>query len=64
MMRIDQIYHRHEDAVILLNNDVDDVTIKVIVKGWTYVLCLLISLVRVHVRGFILIFFCHPRECS
>jgi hypothetical protein len=64
MMRIDRMHHCHEDTVILLNNDVDDVTIQVVIKGWTYVLCLLISLIRVHVRGFVLVFFYHPRECS
>jgi hypothetical protein len=49
MMRIDRMYHRHEDAVILLNS-------KVIVKGQTCALHPLISLMHVHVRGFILIY--------
>jgi hypothetical protein len=56
MVRINWMHHRHEDTVILLNSEVDDFTIKVVVKGWTYVLRLLISLIRVHVRGFILIY--------
>jgi hypothetical protein len=64
MMRIDRMHHRHKDAVILLNSKVIDFTIKVVVKGQTYVLCLLISLVHVHMRGFILVFFCHCGECS
>jgi hypothetical protein len=56
MMRIDQVHHCHEDAVILLNSEVVDFAIKVVVKGRTQVLRLLISLLRVHMRGFILIF--------
>jgi hypothetical protein len=56
MVRIDQMHHRHEDMVILLNSKVVDFTIKVIVKGWTCVLHLLISLVHVHMRGFILVY--------
>jgi hypothetical protein len=64
MMRIDRMYHRHEDAVILLNNEVVDFTIQVIIKDRTCVLHLLISLVRVHLRGFILVLFGHHGECS
>jgi hypothetical protein len=56
MVRIDQMHHRHEDVVILLNSKVVDFTIKVVVKGWTCVLRPLISLIRVHVRGFILVY--------
>jgi hypothetical protein len=52
MVRIDRMHHCHEDTVILLNNEVVDFTIKVVVKGRTCVLHLLISLIRVHVRGF------------
>jgi hypothetical protein len=78
MVRIDWVYHRHEDAVTLLNGDVIDVTIKVIdvtikvidvtikvidvtikviIQGRTCVLHLLISLIHIHMRGFILVFF-------
>jgi hypothetical protein len=64
MVRIDQMHHHHDDAVILLNSDVDNVTIKVVIKGQTCVLNLLISLVHVHMRGFILILFYHCGECS
>jgi hypothetical protein len=64
MVRIDRMHHRHEDAVILLNSEVVDFTIKVVVKGQTHVLCLLISLLRVHMRGFIHVLFCHRGECS
>jgi hypothetical protein len=58
------MHHRHEDVVILLNSEVADFAIKVVVKGWTCVLHLLISLICVHMRGFILIFFCQRGECS
>jgi hypothetical protein len=51
-------------TVILLNSEVVDFTIKVVIKGRTCVLRLLISLVHVHMRGFILVFFCHRGECS
>jgi hypothetical protein len=50
MVRIDLMHHRHKDVVILLNSEVVDFTIKVVVKGRTCVLRLLISLVRVHMR--------------
>jgi hypothetical protein len=56
MVRINWMHHRHKNAVILLNSKVIDFTIKVVVKGWTYVLHPLISLIRVHVRGFILVY--------
>jgi hypothetical protein len=71
MMRIDQMHYHHEDAVTLLNSDVIDITIKVVditikvvVKGWTCILRLLISLIHVHMRGFILILFYHRGEYS
>jgi hypothetical protein len=64
MLRIDRMHHRHEDAVTLINSDVDDVAIKVVVSGRTCVLCLLISLIRVPMRGFILVLFYHGWECS
>jgi hypothetical protein len=56
MMRIDWMYHHHKNVVILLNSKVVDFTIEVIVKGWTCALRPLISLIRVHVRGFILVY--------
>jgi hypothetical protein len=34
-MRIDRMHHRHKDMVILLDSEVDDFTIKVVVKGRT-----------------------------
>jgi hypothetical protein len=55
MMRINQMNHCHKDVVVLLNLNVIDITIKVIGKGWTSVLYLLISLTCVHVRAFILV---------
>jgi hypothetical protein len=65
MVRINQMHHHHDNAVILfLNKKVIDFTIEVIVKGWTCVLHLLISLICVHMRGFILILFHHHGECS
>jgi hypothetical protein len=65
MVRINQMHHCHEDAVILLNSKVIDFTIKVVVKGQTCVLRLLISLIHVHVRGFILVYlFYHHGKCS
>jgi hypothetical protein len=42
--------------VILLNSKVVDFTIKVVVKGRTCALHPLISLIHVHVRGFILVY--------
>jgi hypothetical protein len=57
MMRIDRMHHRHEDVVILLNSEVVDFAIEVVVKGRTCVLRLLISLIHVHMRGFVLVFF-------
>jgi hypothetical protein len=56
MVKIDRMHHCHKDTVILLNNKVVNFTIKVVVKGRTCVLHLLISPIRVHVRGFILIY--------
>jgi hypothetical protein len=56
MVRIDWMHHRHEDAVILLNSKVVEFTMKVVVKGRTCVLRPLISLIRVHVRGFVLVY--------
>jgi hypothetical protein len=50
MVRIDWMHHCHEDAVILLNSEVIEFTIKVIVKGQTCVLRLLISLICVYMR--------------
>jgi hypothetical protein len=64
MMRINRMHHRHEDTVILLNIKVVNITIKVVIKGQTCVLHLLISLIHVHMRGFILVLFYHHRECS
>jgi hypothetical protein len=64
MMQIDQMHHHRKDAVILLDSEVIDFTIKVVVKGRTCVLRLLISLVHVHMRGFILVLFYHGGECS
>jgi hypothetical protein len=64
MLRIDRIHHRHEDTVTLLNSDVVNITIKVVVTGRTCVLRLLISLIRIHMRGFILVLFYHCGECS
>jgi hypothetical protein len=65
MVRIDQMHHCHEDMVILLDSEVVDFTIKVVVKGQTCVLHLLISLIRVHVRGFILVYlFNYPGKSS
>jgi hypothetical protein len=43
IMRINQMDHHHKDMVILLNPNVIDITIKVIIKGQTCVLRLLIS---------------------
>jgi hypothetical protein len=54
MVRIDRMHHHHEDAVILLNSEVVDFTIKVVVKGWTCVSRLLFNL----------ILFYHGGECS
>jgi hypothetical protein len=56
MMRIDRMYHCHKNAVILLDSKVIDFTIEVAVKGWTCALHSLISLICVHVRGFILVY--------
>jgi hypothetical protein len=64
MVRINWMHHRHEDAVILLNSEVNNITIKVVIKGRTCVLRLLISLVRLYMRGSILFFFYHRGECS
>jgi hypothetical protein len=64
MVRINQMHHCHEDTVTLLNIKVVDFTIKVIIKGHTHVLHLLISLICVHMRGFILTLFYHCGECS
>jgi hypothetical protein len=64
MLRINWMHHRHEDTVILLNSDIVDITIEVVIKGRTCVLHLLISLLRVHMRGFILVLFYHHGECS
>jgi hypothetical protein len=64
MLRIDWMYHHHEDMVTLLNSDVVDITIKVIVKGQTCALHLLISLIHIHMRGFILVLFYDRGECS
>jgi hypothetical protein len=50
------MHHRHKNTVILLNSQVVDFTIKVVIKGRTCVLCPLISLIRVYVRGFILVY--------
>jgi hypothetical protein len=55
MIRIDWMNHHHKVVVILLDLNVIDIKIKVIVKGWTCVLCLLISLTCVLVSGFILV---------
>jgi hypothetical protein len=52
--------HHHKDMVILLNLNVVNITIKVIIKGWTCVLHLLISLIHVLVRGFILVYLLKP----
>jgi hypothetical protein len=58
IVRIDQMHHCHEDTVLLLNN-------KVVIKGQTCVLRLLISLIYVHVRGFILVYlFDYPGKSS
>jgi hypothetical protein len=46
-MQINRMHHRRKDAVILLDSEVVDFTIKVVVKGQTCVLHLLISLVHV-----------------
>jgi hypothetical protein len=56
MVRIDRMHHRHEDTVILLNSKVVDFTIKVVIKDQTCALRPLISLIRVYVRGFILVY--------
>jgi hypothetical protein len=42
MIRIDRMHHCHKDAVLLLDSEVVNFTIKVIVKGRTCVLRLLI----------------------
>jgi hypothetical protein len=51
------MHYHHKDMVILLNSEVIDFTIKVVVKGCTCVLRLLIHLIHVHLRGFILVLF-------
>jgi hypothetical protein len=56
MVRINRMHHRHKNTVILLNSKVVNFTIKVVVKGQTCALRPLISLIRVHVRGFILVY--------
>jgi hypothetical protein len=45
MMRINQMHYRYEDMVIFFNSEVINFTIEVVVKGWTCVLRLLISLI-------------------
>jgi hypothetical protein len=64
MVRIDWMHHCHKDTFTLLNSEVIDFTIKVIIKGQTCVLHLLISLICVLMRGSILVLFYHYGECS
>jgi hypothetical protein len=54
MMRIDQVDHCYNDIVILLDLNFVDIKIKVVIKGWAGVLCL-ISLTHILVRVFILV---------
>jgi hypothetical protein len=55
MVRIDQMSHCYKDTVILLNLDI--IAMKIIVKGRTCVLHLLISPIHILVSGFILVLY-------